>query len=158
MKQDKFLIGILAGIGILVLVAVGMFFVRQSTQDYVAEDTPDGVVHNYVYALQQEDYERAYGYLIDKPHKPTLAEFQSNFSQWNDPSGTGVQILGYETVQNADGSQGAVVDVALTQAGRGPFGDVYQSNYSALLAFQAGQWKLSEMPYAFWNWQWYQAE
>ena len=70
MKQDRFLIGILVGVAVLVVVAVGVFFLRQNDQTYIAEDTPDGVVHNYVLAIQLGDYDRAYGYLAEGEGKP----------------------------------------------------------------------------------------
>jgi len=61
-KTDKILIGIVAGIVLLVVVA---FVVALSNPKpaYQAEDTPEGVAFNYLFALQQKDYERAYGYL-----------------------------------------------------------------------------------------------
>ena len=59
--------------------AVGVFLVRQNAQDYVAEDTPEGIVHNYVFAIQQDDFERAYNYLIDGENKPTFSDFRSHY-------------------------------------------------------------------------------
>ena len=55
MKQDKFLTGILIGIGVLILLALGLFFTRQDKREYVADATPDGVVHNYVLAVLNKD-------------------------------------------------------------------------------------------------------
>ena len=43
MKQDKFLTGILIGVGALVVLALVLFFTRQGKQDYVSENTPEGV-------------------------------------------------------------------------------------------------------------------
>ena len=65
MKQDRFLTGILVGIAVLVATALVVFFIRQDTQSYVAEDAPEGVVHNYVLAVLNDDYEKAYGYLAE---------------------------------------------------------------------------------------------
>ena len=48
MKQDKFLTGILIGVGALVVLALVLFFTRQDKRDYLPEDTPEGVAHNYV--------------------------------------------------------------------------------------------------------------
>ncbi|MBW2589509.1 MAG: hypothetical protein JRD71_02105, partial [Deltaproteobacteria bacterium] len=67
MKKDRFLIGILVGIGVLITAALVVFFTRQGDgQTYMQESTPDGVVHNYVLALQQGDFQKAYGYLSDE--------------------------------------------------------------------------------------------
>ena len=72
MKQDKFLTGILIGVGMLVLLALVLFFTRQDKRDYLAEDAPEGVAHNYVLAVLNKDYEKAYGYLADLKYKPCL--------------------------------------------------------------------------------------
>ena len=57
MKQDKFLTGILIGIGVLIVIALGLFFTRQDKRDYVADDKPEGVVYNYVLAVVNKDYQ-----------------------------------------------------------------------------------------------------
>ena len=63
MKQtDKVLIGIVGGV-ILLVVAAFAVAVNKPKPAYQVEDTPEGVAFNYLFALQQEDYERAYGYL-----------------------------------------------------------------------------------------------
>src|SRR5215207_10559593 len=79
MKQDRFLTGILIGIGLLVVLALAVFFTRKDTQTYVSDDTPEGVVHNYVVAVLNKDYEKAYGYLADLENKPTYEEFRDAF-------------------------------------------------------------------------------
>ena len=60
MKQDRFLTGILIGIGILIIAALAVFFVRKDSQTYVPDDVPEGVVHNYVVAVLNKDYEKAF--------------------------------------------------------------------------------------------------
>jgi hypothetical protein len=155
LKQDRFLIGILLGIGILVVVAVGTFFLRQVELDYVDETTPDGVVHNFFFAIHQGDYERAYGYLADEEGKPSLTEFRSNLSrEYDRPFIAGVEITGYDVIQNEDGSRGAVVDLVVSHASNGPFDTGYHSNESAILVEQDGHWKIKEMPFWYW-WNWY---
>ena len=155
MKQDRFLIGILAGIGILIVVAAGAFLIRQDSQGYVAETTPEGVVHNFFFAIHQGDYERAYGYLAEGEGKPSMTEFRSYLSRENDRfSGAGVQITGYDIVQNEDGSREAVVDLLVTRAGGGPFDTGYSSSDLAILVEQDGHWKITEMTYWYWG-DWY---
>lgn len=85
-KTDKLLIGIVAGILILVLVAFGVALTRPKPT-YQAEDTPQGVAFNYLFALQQKDYERAYGYLSPtiKRYPGTVEEFRDQIRDysWN---------------------------------------------------------------------------
>lgn len=59
---DKFLIGISAAA--LALVA-SAFLVARALPDpvYQTEHTPDGVAHNYLLALQQRDFGRAYAHI-----------------------------------------------------------------------------------------------
>ena len=79
MKQDKFLTGILIGIGVLIVIALALFFTRKDTKQYTTEDTPEGVVYNYVLAVFNRDYEKAYTYLADLKNKPTYEEFRKSF-------------------------------------------------------------------------------
>ena len=66
---DKVLSGIVVGIMLLLVVAF-VVTLRQPEPTYQAEDRPEGVAHNYLLALQREDYERAYAYL-----SPTLTGY-----------------------------------------------------------------------------------
>jgi hypothetical protein len=155
MKRDRFLIGILVGIAVLVVVSLAVFFSQKASQGYVAETTPAGVVHNFFFAYQQGDYERAFSYLADGENKPSLAEFRSKLSQeglWS--FGDGVKIQDYEIVQNESGSREAVVDLMVIHAGSGPFDPGYNSYTTAILVEKNGEWKIKEMPYWYW-WDWY---
>ena len=64
MKNDRFLLGILIGIGLLVALALGLYFLRQEGPAYREDQTPAGVVHNYITAVQLGDYERALEYSL----------------------------------------------------------------------------------------------
>lgn len=60
--NDRFLFGIVGGIGVLVVVAFGAALLRPAPA-YQPDDTPEGVAYNYVLALLQDDFARARGYL-----------------------------------------------------------------------------------------------
>ncbi len=64
---DKFLIGIVAGVVILVGAVLAIALLRPNEMSYQPDDAPEGVANNYLLALQLEEYDRAYGYL-----SPTL--------------------------------------------------------------------------------------
>lgn len=153
MKQDRFLTGILIGIGVLVVVALAVFFTRQDTQTYMAEDTPEGVVHNYVLAILNKDYEKAYGYLADLKNKPTYEEFRRPFlNGYVRPNDTAVDVGESEI----DGDE-ASVEVAQIFNSGDPFSTGYRDVQRAILVKQDGAWKLSNMPaYNFWDYSWYQ--
>jgi hypothetical protein len=153
MKQDRFLTGILIGIGLLIVVALAVFFTRKDTQTYVSDDTPEGVVHNYVVAVLNKEYEKAYGYLADLENKPTYDEFHNSFlTGMINPGSSGVDI-GQSDITGDD----ATVEVTLVYNPSDPFSTGYRDTQRAILVKQNGAWKISSMPqYNFWDYNWYQ--
>ena len=75
-QPDRFLIGIVAGLVILLIAAaISVVFLRQPVQDLPA-DTPGGTVQRFYTALQNKNYTEAYNYLSpNMAKKPTLQEF-----------------------------------------------------------------------------------
>jgi len=71
-RTDKFLIGIVAGIVLLVAAALVITLARPEAT-YQAQDTPKGVAHNYLLALHKQDYEHAHSYL-----SPTLPGYPAS--------------------------------------------------------------------------------
>jgi hypothetical protein len=152
MKQDRFLTGILIGIGLLVVVALTVFFTRDDSQTYAAEDTPEGVVHNYVVAVLNKDYEKAYGYLADLDHTPTFDTFRQAFLNGAvNPENAGVDIGGSDITGDE-----ASVEVTLIYNPSDPFSTGYRDTQRATLVRQNDAWKISFMPtYYFWDYGWY---
>ena len=153
MKQDRFLTGILIGIGLLILAALAIFFARQDKQTYVSDDTPEGVVHDYVLAVINKDYEKAYGYLADIENKPTVDEFRQAFAVGRvSPSSAGIRIGKAEITGDT-----ASVEVDMIYTPGDPFSSGYNNVGSAQLLKQNGMWKISMMPaYTVWDYSWYQ--
>jgi hypothetical protein len=152
MKQDRFLTGILIGIAVLVVIALAVFFLRQGSQSYVSDDAPEGVVHNYVLAVLNDEYEKAYSYLADLDHKPTYEQFRDAFIKGVvNPNNSAVDI---GTSEISDDT--ASVEVALLYNPSDPFSTGYRDVQRAVLVKQKGVWKLSSMPgYYFWDYSWY---
>lgn len=153
MKQDRFLTGILIGIGVLIVVALTVFFTRNDTQTYVSEDTPEGVTHNYVVAVLNKDYEKAYTYLAELDNKPTYEEFRDAFIKGViNPDGAAVDIGSSEITGDT-----ASVEIALIYNPSDPFSTGYRDVQRAVLVMQDNVWKLSSMPtFYFWDYNWYQ--
>lgn len=153
MRQDRFLTGILVGIAALVVVALAVFFIRKDSQSYIAEDQPEGVVHNYVLAVLNGDYEKAYAYLADLDRKPTYEEFRDAFiTGMVNPNNSAVDVG--ESEINGDT---ASVEVAMIYNPSDPFSTGYRDVQRAILVRQGGAWKLSSMPtYYYWEYNWYQ--
>jgi hypothetical protein len=154
MKQDRFLIGILVGIGVLVVAALAVFFTRQQVS-YDPQQTPEAVVHNYVLAVLNKDYEKAYGYMADLDDKPTFDEFRRAFAVGRlSPRGRGVKIGAADITRD-----GATVEVTVVYTPSDPFSEGFDSPGSAQLVRQNGAWKISSMPtYDLWDFSWYQPQ
>ena len=154
MKQDRFLTGILIGIGVLIAAALVVFFTRQQQVSYELEGTPAGVVHNYVLAILNKDYEKAYGYLADLNQKPSYDTFRQAFAIGRlDPGQSGTKIGAAEITGDS-----ATVDVTMVNAAGGdPFSSGFNDLGRAQLLSQNGAWKISSMPaYNLWDFSWYQ--
>ncbi|OGN73693.1 MAG: hypothetical protein A2X25_15145 [Chloroflexi bacterium GWB2_49_20] len=152
MKQDRFLIGILIFIVILVAVALGLFFIRQGTQTYGPEDSPAGVVRNYAIAVQNMDFERAYTYLADKDAKPSYDNFRMAYlNRQLDTSNAAIQIGTTSSLSDSE----AIVGVTIVYSSSDPFSSPWSDTQNASLVKQGGVWKLTSMPNPYWGWDWY---
>ena len=152
MKQDRGLLIILSVIAILIVVSLVLFFIRQDDQQaYQPENTPEGVVHNYVLALHQGDYQRAYGYLQDADEKPTLSQFQQNFFE----NSWGLENSSMHIDTTDQTGEEAFVAITITFHSSAPFERPWYENGSVWLVKQAGQWKLAYAPSSYWGWDWY---
>lgn len=150
MKQDRFLTAILGAIGLLVVLAVVLFFVR-GTPEYLPENGPADIVNNYIIALEKGEYQRAYDYLAAGEGKPEFASFRQYFSGGRSTSdNAGVQILNTETVAGE-----AFVNVEVIHVGNGLFDTGWREEGVAELVQQNEAWKIRLMPYAYWGYDWY---
>src|SRR5574339_1025532 len=153
MRQDRFLTGILLGIAVLVVIALAVFFIRSDNQSYVSEDVPEGVVHNYVLAILNGDYQKAYGYLADLDHKPTYENFRDAFIKGVVTPNKSAVDIGQSEVNNDTAS----VEVAMIYNPSEPFSTGYRDVHRAILVKQGDAWKISSMPtYYLWDYSWYQ--
>ena len=154
MKKDKFLIGIIIGIVTLIAIALLVFFMRQDTKlAYQPEDQPQGVVFNYLLALDKGEYEKAYAHLAEIPNKPSLAQFRQSMATNQAQFGNAVKVAD----QEIDG-QTATVNVVTQTTGGGFFNDNYQYSEAATLEIVDGKWRIISMPYAYWSYDWNQPE
>lgn len=149
-KQDRFLMGILIGIAVLVVASVGLFLFRQESQSYLPEDTPEAVVHNYVLALHRHDFDRAYGYLAEKEKRPDLDAFRRSFlsGQLN----VDQAAIEVGKAERFDGQ--AVVQVRVLYVSDVPFSSDVGFPGTATLVLQDGQWRITEMPYPYYPPEW----
>lgn len=152
MKKDRFLIFILIGIAIMVVIAVFVFFGRSGELNYSDSTEPEGVVRNYIVALHKQDMERAYSYLADIKNKPTFTDFRAAFLRHEiEP-----QYVGVEFGETTISGENANVEIGIIYSSTDPFNSGARSGDYAQLVLQQGNWKITQMPYALWAWEWYQ--
>ena len=154
MKNDRFLNGIVSGIGILILIALVLFFIRQQQAEYRPNDTPNNVVHNYILALLKQDYEQAFTYLADNEEKPSLAQFQQELRRSaNEINRVSVTIGDMFFTDDT-----ASVTLSMSQSYGGPITRTSWYTETAQLVRQNNAWKIISMPYPLWSWNWYYSE
>lgn len=159
-NTDKFLIGIVVGIVLLVGVAFVVAFLRPKPS-YQPDDTPEGVAHNYLLALKQGDLERAYGYL-----SPTAPGYPNSLEAFSE------DVRDNRWNFNPEGQSAFAVDAARV-AGKRAYVTVHETTFSSgglfesneytnsfeikLKREQAGQWRIIESD-SYWVWCWNQRQ
>ena len=72
-SSTKFLLGIVIGIVLLVIITFSVVMLRPEPT-YQDDTTPDGAAHNYLLAIQNKDYDRAFAYIPEKYRYPENAD------------------------------------------------------------------------------------
>lgn len=151
MKKDRFLLGIIIGIILLVGATTILLFARQGNETYLADDAPEQVFHNFALALINEDYNKAYTYLADQEYKPTFVDFINFYADQTD-SAPGFAIA----IGDADTRAGETI-VTYSMIRKGYSTAIARSHQYAILISQDGKWKVLDAgTYYFWDYEWYQ--
>jgi len=147
---DRFLIGILIGIATLLVVAAGSVALLQRPAPLLPAGTPSGTIQRFYQALEQHDYDGAFGFLSDQmEQKPTRAAFVRSASAQGGPDGRAERIrIDREQVT----AETAIVIVQITHFYRsGPF--TGSSEWTDTQTFQlqqdAGIWRITTLPYPY---------
>ena len=156
---DKFLLAIVIG-AILLVIIVFIITLTKPKPDYLPENTPEGVAHNYLFALEKGDYIRAYSYLSPniKGYPDDSDEFiksigDSSF-QFNLDRVTSLQ---FEPVFS--GEECAFITIKETTFSEGGiFGSSeYTRSFEMNLDLENGEWKITESDRYF-AWCWHQED
>lgn len=157
-STDKFLLGIVIAAIVLVAAAFAVVLTRPKPA-YQAEDTPEGVVHNYLLALREDDYERAYGYLLPtiEGYPESARAFEEDIQNSNWAFGPDDTSTAVEVVSARLGANTAVVTVRETSFHQGGLFD--SSQYARTFDMQlrrdprSGAWRISQAD-SYWSWCW----
>lgn len=151
--SDKFLLLLLAVI-VLIVVAALVAVLRAPAPAYQAEDTPQGVAHNYLLALRQGDYERAYAYLSpDLPGLPSMAGFVDDVARnpWQFERGDNTAVVVDDAQIFSDGT--ARVSITLTTFNNGFLGGSYARPFGLILKPVSNTWRLIDGE-DYWDYCW----
>ncbi len=145
-STDRLLFGIVTGSVVLVAAALVVALTR-AEPTYKSDDTPEGVAHNYLFALQREELDRAYLYI-----SPSVKNYPVSASQFSDLVMQNHWIIGSDvedTVRlHVDSSKNtgrlATVYVRETRfSPRGLFsGGQDTQTFRMHLQIEAGEWKI----------------
>jgi len=153
---DKFLIGIVVGIVVIVIAAFALAL-GQPKLTFREDSMPDGVAYNYLLAIQQRDFVRAYNYLSPTmPSYPASADafesqvYRDRYSFRLDESLT----LDISAVRMYT----ETADVTMRETSFAPGGFLMGSSRSSTFMMRvardkAGVWKISHSD-RFWRYCW----
>ncbi|MEJ5203331.1 MAG: hypothetical protein WHV66_13980 [Anaerolineales bacterium] len=150
MKNDRWLLVIMAGVLLLSALAVGLFLARRAALDYQPENSPANILYNYVLAIDRKDFDRAYGYLANQPNKPSPGDFRSHVLSVTD-------WAALETMEVILEDDQAFVTLSVHHYSRAVLGEGWTEKATAKLVKQDGEWKILNMPYPFFNYLWVQS-
>ena len=155
-SSNRLLIAIVIGAVILVGIAIGVTLL-QPEPDYLTDDTPEGVAHNYLFALEKGEHERAYSYL-----SPTLPGYPIDVETFTE----GIEhysylfSLGEDTsfrignVKSTDNSASITINETTFYSGDIFGSNEYTRTFKMKLRLEDGEWKVVESDkYFVWCWE-----
>jgi hypothetical protein len=157
-NSDKLLVGIVTGAIVLVIASLAIVLIRPKPT-YQPEDTPQGVAHNYLLALQQEDFEQAYSYLSHtiKNYPLTIDQFERDIrnNSWQFRLGDTSYALEIKSTQIRDNEATVVVEETRFSQGGLFESSQFSTDFNVYLSRDPGTtiWKIIQAE-TYWNWNW----
>ncbi len=144
---DKLLVAIIIGV-LLAVVAAVVVVVRHPPPSYRAENTAEDTVHNYLLALERQDYDRAYGHI-----SPSLKGYPSSVDRFIEQVGSNTyqfplsddsSTLEIESSRPLGGDDLMLVTVRRTTFAKGTFfgSEQYYVQFDMQVQRESGAWKI----------------
>jgi hypothetical protein len=147
--MDRNLKYFLTALIILGGLAVGAFFIKARQTDYLSDNTPEAVVHNYLLAVQRKDAAMLQRLLLPTEDTPSASDVAAALAGGEvSLADISVQILDAQLL----GDQ-ALVTLKFW-ANNGLFDGGYSYQEIARLQQVDGRWYVTQMPYPIWSWNW----
>jgi hypothetical protein len=141
MKSDKLLVWIVVVIAVLAAAAVTINSFRDEAT-YINENTPEAVVHDFVLAIQKEEYKKAHGFVLSDIKYEEFMEY----SVINTNGEYGIIVESSEILDQ----ETAIVRYLVVIESQSFVESSYSYTESATLMIEedGGDWKISQMyPY-----------
>ncbi len=145
-SSTKFLLGIVIGIVLLVIVTFTVVMMRPEPT-YQDDTTPEGAAHNYLLAIQNGDYERAYSYIPEAYQFPENADqmgYDIEQRTWQFDTGSDIS-LSVESSRMRGDEKAAVTIRKTTFHNSGLMGSSQSTRTFTLdMVLEDGVWKVSD--------------
>jgi hypothetical protein len=151
--SDRILILIVGAVVLLVIGAVVAVVLRPEPE-YTTGSTPEDVVHNYLLALQQGDYERAYGCLHTEVKVKDLDDFIDSVESRSYAFDLGSNVALSIDEESHVSESSARVTVHKTETYNDLFGgSSYERDFNVRLMKENNQWKINDSG-DYWDYCW----
>lgn len=153
--HDRTLAAIVAGVVVLVVVALVAVRARPAPT-YRDDDTPEAVAHNYLLAMERQEWSRAYGYL-----SPSLRCYPESAEMFADDVTQNEWIRAFDNVELRVQESTVEGDIALVTVRETRFwtGGLFQSgqstnDFEVKLQREADGWRIVRSD-NYWWWMWH---
>ena len=150
-SSNRLLLWFGAVIGALIALSIILVAVTTNQPEKVLpENTPEGTVQRYLLALNEGDYQKAFGYLSPSPQE------RFNYDDWmrslgSRPGGSSPSwkaSLGTATVTGSEARVNIIISVF---APGGPFSDPVRTNTVLFTLKRSGEsWLITSPTYVYW--------
>jgi hypothetical protein len=154
MKNDRFLLGILIGIILIVLLSIGIVIFNPQGSNYLPENSPEAVVNNYLTAWAQEDFDKVAGYLMEAENKPEFHKIIQTAYETKYATDTTSVRIDKSILRDHE----ATVILTMISHPGDPFSTTSQTSGLVALIKENDAWKIKQFPYPFWGWDWYESQ
>ena len=150
LRDDRFLLAILAGIGVLLVLALAaIVFVQRPVQELPAA-TPAGSVQRFLLALERQEYDRAYDYLgastADTPSREEFTRYNADRLA-HDRSSARLRI----ERESVSGDRATVIVAVTHFSTDGPLfgGGEWTETETFILRREGELWRITSLPYQY---------